>query len=157
MLSAGAKTPLFTLLDLKGSPHSLAEILENGPVLLALYKISCPVCQLTMPFIERISNGASPSSLQVIAISQDDEGGTSRFRQKFGLTMATLLDREEDGYPVSNAFGIRHVPSLFLVERDRTISLASNGFNKRDLEEIAKRAGSEMFRPEDHVPEWKAG
>ena len=153
MLSAGAKAPLFTLLDLNGNPHSLVEILENGPVLVALYKISCPVCQLTMPYLQRICGGA----LNVIAISQDDEGGTTRFMQRFGLSMATLLDREEEGYPVSNAFGITHVPSLFLVEPDRTISLASDGFSRRDLEQIGKRAGGEMFRPEDHVPEWKAG
>jgi peroxiredoxin len=153
MLSAGARAPSFSLFDLDGNPQILVEILEHGPVLLALYKISCPTCQLAMPYIERISSG----SLRVIAISQDDSGGTSRFMQKFGLTMVTLLDREEDGYPVSNAFGIAHVPSLFVVERDRTISLASSGFSKRDLEEIGKRAGGEMFRPEDHVPEWKAG
>ncbi len=71
--------------------------------------------------------------------------------------MPTLLDRDHDGYPVSNAFGITHVPSLFLVEPDGTISLATAGFVKPDLEAFGKRSGVETFRPEEKVPEWKSG
>jgi peroxiredoxin len=159
VLSVGAKAPGFTLTDLAGEKHTLGDILKHGPVLLALYKISCPVCQLTLPYLERIANPSqkNPGSLQVIGLSQDDERGTHRFLKTYSLTMPTLLDREEDGYQTSNAFGITHVPSLFLVETDGTISLASNGFLKRDIETIGRRAGVEPFHAEEHVPEWKAG
>ncbi len=170
MLTAGAKAPDFSLQDPSGRKVALSDILARGPALLALYKISCPVCQLTAPYLERLSKG----SLQVIAISQDDARGTVRFQQTYGLTMPTLLDpeeagypvsnafgithdREDAGYPVSNAFGITHVPSLFLVEPNGAISLASQGFTKRDLEQIGKRAGVEPFAPGDKVPEWKGG
>ncbi len=153
MLTAGAKAPDFSLQDPSGRKVALSDILARGPALLALYKISCPVCQLTAPYLERLSKG----SLQVIAISQDDARGTVRFQQTYGLTMPTLLDPEEAGYPVSNAFGITHVPSLFLVEPNGAISLASQGFTKRDLEQIGKRAGVEPFAPGDKVPEWKGG
>jgi peroxiredoxin len=159
LLSAGAKAPGFTLTDLAGNKQTLDQILERGPVLLALYKISCPTCQLTLPYLDRIANTPenNPGSLQVIGISQDDGRGTQRFVKTYSLTMPMLLDREEDGYPVSNAFGIAHVPSLFLVETDGTISLATNGFVKRHLESIGRRAGVEPFHAEDHVPEWKPG
>jgi peroxiredoxin len=162
ILTVGAQAPPFTLADVSGSRQSLDDILDRGPVLLALYKASCPTCQLTIPYLDRIAHPSNPSSLsqgsmRVIGISQDDERGTSRFLTSLGLTMTTLLDREEDGYPVSNAFGITHVPSLFLVETDRRISLVSVGFNKHDLEAIGRRAGASMFHTGDNVPEWKAG
>jgi peroxiredoxin len=159
VLSAGAKAPGFTLADLSGKRHALGEILERGPVLLALYKIGCPTCQLTLPYLERIANASEKNAgrLQVIGISQDDERGTQRFLKTHSLTMPMLLDREEDGYQASNAYGITHVPSLFLVETDGTISLATSGFAKPDLEAIGRRAGVEPFHAEDHVPEWKAG
>ena len=154
MLKAGAKAPSFTLDDMAGGKHALSALLERGPALLVLYKISCPVCQLTLPYLDRISRG----SLQVIGVSQDDERSTARFQSTFGIAnMTTLLDRERDGYPVSNAFGISHVPSMFLLETDGTISLAAHGFVKRDLESIGRRAGIEAFHAEDNVPEWKAG
>jgi peroxiredoxin len=158
MLAAGAKAPSFSLTDSSGQPCDLADVLAEGPVLLALYKAGCPVCQMTLPYLDRISQGAvSKGALQVLAISQDDPAITTRFQKTFGLTLRTLLDREELGYPVSNAFGITHVPSLFVVETDGTVSLAGAGFRKSELEQIAVRAGVTVFRQEDNVPEWKAG
>ena len=144
MLSAGSKAPSFP---------GLAEILSRGPVLLVFYKISCPTCQYTLPFLERIVKGQLP----MVAISQDDVDGTRRFQSRFGLTMPSLLDREEEGYPASNAFGIEYVPSLFLVEPDGTISLASESFVKAGLESIALRAALPIFRADESVPAWKAG
>jgi hypothetical protein len=43
------------------------------------------------------------------------------------------------------------------VEPDGAISLSVTGFSKRELEALGKRAGVETFRPEEDVPEWKAG
>jgi peroxiredoxin len=153
MLLVGSKVPPFMLRELSGREQSLDEILLRGPVLLALYKISCPVCQLALPFLDRIANG----SLQIVAISQDDAVATKRFQEKFGGRMTTLLDRKEDGYPVSNAFGIAHVPTLFLVETDGVISTVVEGFVKADLEAIAARAGVPIFHADEAVPIWKAG
>ena len=108
---------------------------------------------MRLPFLDRIAAG----TLQLVAISQDDERGTARFQNTYGVTLPTLLDRERDDYPASNAFGISHVPSLFLVEPDGVISMAVEGFVKRELESIASRAGVPVFRAEEHVPEWKPG
>jgi peroxiredoxin len=108
---------------------------------------------LTLPFLERLASG----SLQIVAISQDDASSTRRFQSRFGISMLTLLDREEEGYPVSNAFGITHVPSLFLVETDGTISSTCEGFVRSDLEAIGARAGIPPFRRDETVPSWKAG
>jgi peroxiredoxin len=154
VVEAGAKAPDFQLSGLDGSARSLEDILAAGPALLAFFKISCPVCQLTAPYLERL---AANREIQVIGISQDDAGATRGFRERFGVTFPTLLDLSSEDYPASNAYGITSVPSLFLLERDGTIARCFSGFSKRDLEEIGARAGVSPFGPEDHVPEWKAG
>jgi len=154
MLEAGSHAPSFSLKNLSGGKASLDEILAKGPALLAFYKISCPVCQLTFPYLERLSAG---SVLQIIGISQDDEEGTEGFNQRFGVTFPTLLDQSKEGYPASNAYGISTVPSLFLVEANGDVTQSSAGFSKRDLEAMGQRAGIQPFRPEENVPEWKAG
>ena len=94
---------------------------------MAFFKVSCPVCQLIFPYLERLSAG---SGLQVIGISQDDAADTQAFMRRFGLTLPMLLDRSEDGYRASNAYGISSVPSLFLVEQDGRISKEVAGFSK---------------------------
>jgi peroxiredoxin len=154
MVSEGDRAPAFLLTALDGEKKSLSEILQQGPALLIFYKISCPICQLTAPYIQRLAAGRG---LQVVGISQDDESATQGFNQRFGVTFPTLLDQSKEGYPASNSFGISSVPSLFLVEQDGKISKAFQGFSKRDIEALGERAGSPIFRPEDNVPEWKAG
>jgi peroxiredoxin len=153
MHSAGVRAPDFFLTSLSGRQETLSDLLGKAPILLAFYKASCPVCQMTLPYLDRLSG----SCLPVIAVSQDDAAGTERFRQRFGLAIPALLDREQDGYPASNALGITNVPSLFLIEPDGAISMAGSGFSKTDLDALGRRAGVSIFRPEEKVPEWKAG
>ena len=154
MLEAGGRAPSFELKSLAGEKRSLEDILAKGPALLAFYKVSCLVCQLAFPYLERLSAG---SSLQIVGISQDDDRSTQGFNQRFGVTFPTLLDQSKENYPASNSYGITSVPSLFLVEKDGGIAQAFSGFSKRDLEAVGERAGVKPFRPEDNVPDWKAG
>jgi len=153
-VATGAMAPTFQLTGLDGSTQSSQDILAGGPALLAFFKISCPVCQLTAPYLQRL---AGNNAVQVIGISQDDAGATREFMQRFGLTFPTWLDLSEHDYPASNAYGITSVPTLFLLERDGTISRMFAGFSRRDFEEIGARVGVSPFGPDDHVPEWKAG
>jgi len=152
-LAAGDLAPEVTFYDDLGHAHPLRNLLADGPVLLVFFKVSCPVCQLTLPYLQRISG----PSLRVIPISQDTVAATLGFSQAFGLQLPALFDREDDDYPASNAYRLTNVPSMFLVESNRRIAWELVGFNKRELESLAGRAGRPMFHSGDMVPEWKAG
>ena len=152
-LETGATAPNVSLVDAAGRRRPLASLLAAGPVLLAFFKVACPTCQLTLPYLCRLAGG----NLQVVPISQDNSAATRRFAQEFGLTIPALFDREEDGYPASNAFGITNVPSLFLVEQDRRIAWDLVGFHRQQLEVLAGRSGQPIFYAGDMVPELKAG
>ena len=154
MVLTGTPAPAFTLPDLDGRPVGLADLHRTHPALLVFFKVSCPVCQMTLPFLDRLQ---SSGKLRVMSISQDNPVATQRFRAKLGIALPALLDDEDAGYPVSNAFQITNVPSLFLVEPDGVISLAVAGFSKTDLEAIAERAGVPIFQAGESVPEWRPG
>jgi peroxiredoxin len=154
MLGAGDTAPDFQLQDMFGKQRSLRDFTAGKPVLLAFYKGSCPVCQYTFPFLERLSKS---DSLEVVGISQDDLETTRQFCAAYGITFPTLLDEARRGYVVSNAFAISYVPSLFLVEPGGRISLAENGFSKRDLEAVGRIAGIEPFHSGERIPDFKAG
>jgi len=127
------------------------------PVLLAFYKVSCPTCQYVFPFLERIYRGRTDGDIGMYAISQDDAESTREFDREFGITLPTLLDREEDGYPASNAYGLSHVPSMFLIEPDGTIAWSLVGFHKKELEALGTKLGVSPFRDGEQVPEMKSG
>lgn len=154
----GVVAPQFTLRDMPGRERSLDELLRKGPILLAFFKVSCPTCQYAFPFLERLHKGLRGSAPAVVGISQDVSRKTEQFNREFGVTFPVLLDSEDANYPVSNAFGITHVPSLFLVEPDGRITLSSAGFAKADLEEIARRWGPlELFHRDEKIDAFRAG
>lgn len=156
-LTAGDRAPDFRLTDLAGgSEKTLGDLLKAGPVFLAFFKVSCPTCQYTLPFLERIHRGAEGAT-QLFAVSQDDAESTREFHQEFGITMPTLLDGARFGYPASNAYGLSHVPSMFLIERDGAISWSLVGFNRKEFEALGEKLGFRPFKPGERVPEMKSG
>ncbi len=157
IMQKGSRAPDFRLKDLAGNEVSLHELLPNGPVLLAFFKVACPVCQLTFPFLDRMYRERVAGAFAIYGVSQDDESWTRDFNARYGVTFPTLLDPEEQDFPVSNAYGISTVPTLFLAERDGTISWTLEGFSKRELQALGGKAGVNPFRGADYVPEWKAG
>ena len=163
-LDTGTEAPDFTLQDADGKSYSLAEALKDGPVLLAFYKESCPVCQYAFPFIERIQqglNGSGNKKVRIWGISQDDAATNRRYAQESGCTFPLLMD--EEGYPVSNDFRITNVPSIFLVEPDGKLSEVAVGFDKKTLENVAGKFGKlsgnpiTVFQPGERIPDYKPG
>jgi peroxiredoxin len=154
LLEPGSRAPDFRLPRLDGGMTALPEILANGPAVVAFFKTTCPVCQLTLPFLERIHKGGT---LPVYAISQDNAEDTREFNRQFGVALPTLLDTGRSGYPVSDAYGISSVPTTFLIERDGGISRVIEGWSKREVEWLGGLAGVEAIRQGDNVPEWKPG
>ena len=149
-----ASSPQRKLIEAGSRAPAYRELAANGPALVAFFKVTCPVCQLTFPFLDRIHQAGT---LPIYGISQNDEDDTADFTRRFGVTFPTLYDREEDGYPASNAFGISAVPTLFLIEKDGTISHVIEGWNRKEIEWLGAKAGVNPIRQDDNVPAWKSG
>ena len=137
-LPAGAKAPAFALQSTDGKTLSLADALKKGPVVAAFFKVSCPTCQFTAPFLERLHETYGGEKFTLWGISQDDAQDTREFFQEFDVEFPALID--EAGYSVSNQYGITNVPSVFLISPDGKIQESSVGFSKKDLEQIAAAA-----------------
>ncbi len=157
MLKTGQIAPDFELRDIEGQLVSSRDLRARADTLIALFKISCPVCQLIFPFLERLHRSVGHDKLQVVGISQNNPADTQEFNEEFGVTLPTLIDPAKSGYKVSNAFGITNVPSLFLVDSSGEIVWESSGFAKKDLDDLARRYSFEIFRQDENVPAWKAG
>lgn len=156
MLSTGAAAPDIQLQDLEGRGWKLSEALKQGPVLLAFFKIACPTCQLTFPFLQRLADTADAAAPRLIAISQDDAAGSREFQNRFNVSMPTLLDVPRT-WAASNAYQITAVPSLFLIEQDGKISLATEGFSKAVIGKLGERFHATPFTAADRVPDLRPG
>jgi peroxiredoxin len=162
-VDVGIVAPKFSLKATDGKEYSLAALLERGPVVIGFFKISCPVCQFTFPFLQRIADRFAGKNATVIGVSQDDARSTKEFNQEYGVKFPTLLD-DEDGYPVSNEYGITNVPTVLLVGTNGKAEVSLVGFDKAGLEKIAavlaqrdKAASAPLFKPSEVIPDFKPG
>ncbi|MGA7379938.1 MAG: TlpA disulfide reductase family protein [Terriglobales bacterium] len=162
-LTVGTSAPDFSLPTMDGTLFSLRDALARGPVLAAFFKISCPVCQFAFPFLERIYRAYGNRKITMVGISQNEKKDTAAFIKEYGVTFPVLLD-DMNSYPVSNAYGLTNVPSLFWIASDGQIEVSSVGWLRKEIDEINRRAGEAssekpraVFRPGENVPEFRAG
>lgn len=162
-LIAGRAAPEFTLEDMKGSKFNLREALSRGPVLAVFFKISCPVCQFALPYVERMYRAYAGKDVTIVGVSQNNKSDTAGFLREYRITFPVLLD-DTSSYPVSNAYGLTNVPTLFWIEPDGEIGLSSVGWARKEMEQINRllaeaRRGAQavLFSPGEEVPDFRAG
>src|SRR5215467_9611029 len=100
-LGTGVMAPDFTLQTVDGKQISLKDALVKGPVLLAFFKVSCPVCQYAFPFFERIFQANRGTNVTVLGVSQDDAKKSQLFMKEFRTTFPVALDDASNRYAVS--------------------------------------------------------
>ena len=163
-VDAGRTAPAFSLKGLDGTTYSLEALRHKGLVVAAFFKISCPVCQFTFPFLQRLYQRYGSDDVTFLGISQDDAKATAGFARQYGVTFPMALDEKEKGYPASNAYGLTNVPTVFLIDADGTVRVSSMGFVKADLERIAtelaerrKITPAGLFNANESVPANRPG
>jgi peroxiredoxin len=162
-LDKGTQAPEIKLPTLGGANFVLSEARKQGPVALAFFKVSCPVCQMAFPFFERLHQAYRGKNVQVIGISQDSAQDTAAFNKEYGVTFPVALD-DTKRYPASNAYGLTNVPTLFLISPEGKIEVSSVGWSRDELEDVSGRLAAaagidkkEIVRPSDGVPSFKPG
>jgi len=162
-LSTGTTAPDFTLPTMDGKNFSLREALTRGPVVLAFFKVSCPVCQYAFPFLQRIYQAYGNRHVTIAAVSQNNKKETSLFLREYGVTFPVLLD-DTNTYPVSNAYGLTNVPTAFWIGQDGEIEVSSVGWVRQEIEDINRRAAEAngdgakpVFDPGEQVADFRAG
>src|SRR5712671_1697412 len=162
-LTAGTKAPEFELKAMDGKRFVLREELASGPVVLAFFKVSCPTCQYAFPFLERLERAYGRKGVRIIGVSQNDPKQTAAFTKEFGVSFPVLLE-DTDKYPVSNAYGLTNVPTVFWITQNGEIEVSSVAWVKADFQEINRKmaeAGKSpphvMFAPGEEVRDFRAG
>jgi peroxiredoxin len=162
-LTTGTKAPEFELNATDGKRISLQEELAHGPVVLAFFKVSCPTCQYAFPFLERLHKAYGQRGVQLLGVSQNNAKDTAAFTKEFGVTFPVLLDDTEK-YPVSNAYGLTNVPTIFWIGQDGEIEVSSVGWVKAEFEEINAKIADEgktppamVFKAGEDVRDFRAG
>src|SRR5579864_3331173 len=163
-LEAGVQAPEIELQYLDGGKFSLNEARKKGPIVAAFFKVSCPVCQMALPFLDRIFRAYEKSGkFTFVGVSQDNAADTKAFNRQYGIKFPALLD-PVGKYPVSNAYGLTNVPTTFLISPEGEIEFSTVSWSKADVEQLNRRLAmstgegvAQIFQPGEKVAEYKPG
>jgi len=132
---------------------------DEGPHLLAFYKVTCPVCQMAAPTIQKLAD-RHPDA--VVPLGQDPPDRLAAFADEYGLRQPATP--ELPPYGLSDAYGVASVPTLFLVGRDGTVvdtveSWSRDGYNRvaQRLAELTGGAYEPVSEPGDGLPPFRPG
>jgi AhpC/TSA family len=130
----------------------------DGPVGLFFYKVTCPTCALAAP---RMAGFERAFPGRVIGIGQDPADALSAFTLEHEMGIGSIEDAPP--YPISDAYGIVSVPTLFLVDERRVLESVGawdrDGFN-RVAATLADLVGAEpitISSAGDGLPDFKPG
>lgn len=156
-LEAGTLAPPLnaTFPDQEGAEHTVSDDLEDGPVLLAIYKSSCPACKTMMPLLNRINDEYGDDGLTVYGVAQDSANVTRSFIRRTGINYPILIEGDE--YPLSKSFDVFGTPAIYVIDQDGGIRYSTQGFMRDQVEEISAAAaelvGAETVRIIDESEE----
>jgi peroxiredoxin len=152
--------PEIALPSLSGAPFSLEAARQRGPVVAAFFKVSCPTCQYTFPFLERIFQAYPREKVTVFGVSQNERADTAAFAEKFGITFPLCLD-DTHAYPVSNQYGLTNVPTIFFIAPEGKIEITSVGWLRADIDDLSARLAAaagvqraKIFQHKEEVVEY---
>ncbi len=162
-LAQGVPAPDFSLATLGGQKVSLGDALRKGPVVLAFFKVGCPVCQYAFPFLQRLYEANRAANVTVLGISQDNAKKTQAFMREFGVTFPVAVD-DPERYAVSNAYGLTNVPTVFYIAPDGLIEISSVSWSKAEVEAINAKLASHrnqqpsiLWKPGEEIRDFRPG
>lgn len=151
MLAVGDRAPSLRLPD-AASGESVTDPWREGPVVLAFFKTTCPVCQMAAPKVQALAE----SGVRVVAVGEDQPPEIRAYADRHGQRVTTLS--EPAPYPASGAFGIDTVPTLFRVDEGGTVRDAVVSWNRAEWNRFAEDAGGAAVSEEsDGLPPFRPG
>ncbi len=105
------------LSDMTGNPVRLSDF-KGKIVFLNFWTTWCPDCRYEMPDIEKLKNKLQKNDADFIILAVDlrePQAKVEKFIRKNKYTFTTLLDKNGR---MGRSFGIRSIPSTFILDRD---------------------------------------
>ena len=116
----------FTLKDQYGKTHTLADY-KGKVIFLNFWATWCPPCRAEMPDIQKLYERSPQEGEKAVVVlgvaapklgSEKDKDGIKAFMEKNGYTYPVLMDR---GGKLFEAYGIRAIPTTYLIDRNGNI------------------------------------
>jgi peroxiredoxin len=132
----GATAPDFHLPPFSGTqPLSLSDY--RGKVVLVDFWASwCSPCRQSLPLYNGLQADFAPADFAILAVGLDEDTADARaFLREHPVKYVALQDPKGD---VAQAFGLKGMPSSYLIDRQGIVRYAHAGFEPRDIDALKR-------------------
>ena len=141
-LETGEKAPPFVNPDLEMQHVWSRDYLGKGWVIIDFFATDCEGCKKELPILERLAHDFIDQGLVVLVFASDPEGQevVVPYFQRQPTKLAVLLDRYR---VVVNKYGVKEIPSVFLLDPDGTVVYKGVGFQEDLYDQISQLISSD--------------
>ncbi|KEK11661.1 thiol-disulfide oxidoreductase [Lysinibacillus sphaericus] len=131
VLQIGDSAPNFTLVDMNGNKHNLAEYKGQG-VFLNFWGTWCKPCEREFPIIDRYYNEYKEKGIQVLAVNiAESDFAVQNFIDRKGLTFPVLIDKNKS---VLEVYNINPLPTTILINSEgKIIKIITGEMKEQDI------------------------
>ena len=108
-------------------------------VVLDFWATWCVACRMAAPKLSSWQSKFGAQGLSIIGITDDPVVAASKAASSFGMTYAIATD---ETYTTQKAFGVRALPTIFVIDKRGVIRDVAVGFDPRreaELERLVER------------------
>jgi cytochrome c biogenesis protein CcmG, thiol:disulfide interchange protein DsbE len=120
----GAPAPQLALPVVGGGMSDLSA--DRGKVVLVNFWATwCEPCKAEMPALQRLADELRDQPFRLYSVDlQEDETAVQEFEREHGLNLYAVIDQDGDA---TRAYGVRALPSTFLIDKRGVLNLQRLG------------------------------
>lgn len=115
-----------TLTATTGAPPATIQAARGRVVIVDFWASWCGPCRLVTPTLNALSDRFGAQGLTVVGISNDEPAVAARAAQSHGIRYATGVEK---GNEASIAYGVRSIPTMFVVDKKGVVREVKIGFH----------------------------
>ena len=135
-LKNGSAAPNLLGKDGKGDDILLSQF-KGKVVVISFWATWCGYCLKELPALNHIQNSVGTNFIQIVAVNQKEDLRTAQtvMRQLKDKKLLSVYDRKGN---VSESFGVKGLPNLWIIDPDGNIAAHHIGYGEESLSVIAK-------------------
>lgn len=143
MIVAGESFFDFTLSDTEGVNRFTAEARSGGLLLIAFFKVNCPVCQMAFPYLQTVSE-TYQHGLTVWGVSQNEVEPTREYARQYGCDFPMLLDMD---LSITDRYDLETVPAMYLTDSGGRVLEYRAGWDREWMNRLSQTIADRCDAP----------
>lgn len=129
----GRPAPRIDVDSINGQGEVSRRRVNGKVVIIDFWATWCEACKASLPRLQELSHRYKQDGLEIVAISEDDDGATlAEFAKELGPEFPVVWDDEAQGKRIARTWKPTSMPASFIIDREGVVRFAHAGYGDDD-------------------------